>query len=39
MVEGTEATAPFWPKKVPFNTYNACILERVHFQPVLEVHR
>ena len=39
MVEGTEAAAPFWPKKVPFNAYNACILERVNFQPVLEVPR
>ena len=39
MVEGREAAAPFWPKKVPFNAYNACILERVHFQPVLEVPR
>ena len=39
MVKGTEAAAPFWPKKVPFNAYNACILERVNFQPVLEVPR
>jgi len=37
MVEGREAGAPFWPKKVPFNAYNACILERVNFQPVLAV--
>jgi len=39
MVEGREATAPFWPAKVPFNAYSACILERVNFQPVLEVPR
>jgi len=37
MVEGREATAPFWPQKVPFNAYNACILEQVNFQPVLEM--
>ncbi len=37
LVEGREATAPFWPQKVPFNAYNACILERVNFQPVLEM--
>lgn len=37
MVEGREAAAPFWPRKVPFNAYNACILEQVNFQPVLEM--
>ena len=37
MVEGTEAAAPFYPTKVPFNAYSACILENITFQPVLEV--
>ena len=38
LVEGREATAPFWPeKKVPYDCYNACILDTVSFQPVLEV--
>jgi len=37
LVEGAEAAAPFYPKKVPFNAYNACILENVNFQPVLEI--
>ena len=37
LVEGREATAPFYPKKVPYDSYNACILDDVHFEPVLEV--
>ena len=37
LVEGREATAPFWPDKVPYNAYNACILDSFHFEPVLEV--
>ncbi len=37
LVEGREATAPFWPKKVPCDSYNACILDTVNFQPVLKV--
>ncbi len=37
MVEGREATAPFWPVKVPFDSYNACILDTVNFQPILKV--
>ena len=37
LVEGREATAPFWPQKVPYDAYNGCILDRVNFQPVLEV--
>ncbi len=36
LVEGREATAPFWPVKVPFDAYCACILEQVNFQPILE---
>jgi len=39
LVEGREATAPFWPKKVPYDAYNACILDKVDFDPVLEVER
>lgn len=35
LVEGREATAPFWPTKVPFDSYNACILDDVDFEPVL----
>ena len=37
IVEGREATAPFWPKKVPYDCYNACIIDTLDFQPVLEV--
>ena len=37
LVEGREATAPFWPEKVPYDCYNACILETVNFQPILAV--
>lgn len=37
LVEGREATAPFWPRKVPYDSYNACILDDVDFQPILEV--
>ena len=37
LVEGREATAPFYPKKVPYDSYNACILDTVNFEPVLEV--
>ena len=35
LVEGREATAPFWPAKVPYDSYNACILDDVNFEPVL----
>jgi microcompartment protein CcmK/EutM len=38
LVEGREATNPFYPGKVPFDCYNACILDDVQFQPVLEVN-
>jgi microcompartment protein CcmK/EutM len=34
LVEGREATAPFWPKKVPYDCYNAAILDDVDFDPV-----
>ena len=37
LVEGREAAAPFWPKKVPFDCYNACILDAFNFDPILEV--
>ncbi len=37
LVEGREATAPFYPQKVPYDAYNACILDTVNFRPVLEV--
>jgi len=37
LVEGREATAPFYPDKVPYSAYNACILDTVDFHPVLEV--
>ena len=37
LVEGREATAPFWPAKVPYDAYNACILDSVNFRPVLRV--
>ena len=35
MVEGREATAPFWPKKVPYDCYNGAILDSVDFDPLL----
>ena len=35
LVEGREATAPFWPQKVPFDAYNACILDQLNFEPVI----
>ena len=31
--EGREATSPFWPKKVPYDCYNAAILDDVDFTP------
>lgn len=37
LVEGREAAAPFYPEKVPYNAYNACILDTVDFQPILDV--
>ena len=39
LVEGREATAPFWPEKVPFDAYCACILEQVNFQPILKADK
>ena len=39
LVEGREATAPFWPRKVPYDSYNACILDDVDFDPVLGPRR
>lgn len=35
LVEGREATAPFHPKKVPYDCYNAAILDEVDFRPQL----
>ncbi len=35
LVEGREAAVPFWPRKVPYDSYNACILDTVDFQAVL----
>jgi microcompartment protein CcmK/EutM len=37
LVEGREATAPFYPAKVPYSAYCACIIDRVDFDPVFEV--
>jgi len=37
LVEGREATAPFYPQKVPYDSYNGCILDEVEFGPILEV--
>jgi microcompartment protein CcmK/EutM len=37
LVEGREATAPFFPDKVPYDCYNACILEAVDFRRILPV--
>lgn len=37
LVEGREATAPFWPDKVPYDSYNACILDNIEFEPVLKI--
>ena len=34
--EGREATAPFWPKKVPYDSYNAAILDEVDFTAAIE---
>ena len=39
LVEGREATAPFYPDKVPFNSYNACILDRLDLTPSLEADK
>ena len=35
LVEGREAAVPFGRKKVPYDSYNACILDTVDFDPVL----
>jgi ethanolamine utilization protein EutN len=36
LVEGREASVPFRPKKVPCDAYNACILDTIDFNPVLD---
>jgi ethanolamine utilization protein EutN len=35
LVEGREAACPFHPNRVPYDCYNACILDDVEFEPVL----
>jgi len=35
--EGREATAPFFPAKVPYDCYCACILDTIDFEAVDEV--
>jgi len=37
LVEGREAAVPFHPRKAPLDCYNACILDDINFQPILEV--
>ncbi len=39
LVEGREACAPFYPEKVPYDSYNACILDSINFHPVLPVEK
>ena len=36
LVEGREAGAPFYPRKVPFDCYNGCLLHDIRFEPVLK---
>jgi microcompartment protein CcmK/EutM len=35
LTEGREATAPFHPKRVPYDCYNAAIMDKVYFEPLL----
>jgi microcompartment protein CcmK/EutM len=35
LVEGREATAPFHPIRVPYDCYNAAILDDIDFRPQL----
>jgi microcompartment protein CcmK/EutM len=35
LVEGREASVPFLPDKVPYDSYNACILDTIDFEPVV----
>jgi ethanolamine utilization protein EutN len=37
LVEGAEASVPFKPLKVPYDAYNACIIDEINFKPVLKV--
>jgi ethanolamine utilization protein EutN len=37
LVEGREASVPFHPDKVPYDAYNACILDTIDFDAVLDV--
>jgi microcompartment protein CcmK/EutM len=36
LVEGREGAVAFHPARVPFDAYNACILDRVEFAPILK---
>lgn len=36
LVEGREATVPFRPDRVPYDSYNACIIDKLYFNPILE---
>ncbi len=36
LVEGREASAPFHPARVPYDAYNAAILDAVDFLPALK---
>ncbi len=35
LVEGREAAVPFHPDKVPYDSYNACILDTIDYHPVV----
>ncbi len=37
LVEGMEASMPFRPAKVPFDAYNACVIDTLNFQPILKL--
>ena len=36
LVEGAEASVPFKPLKVPYDAYNACIIDTINFTPILK---
>ena len=35
LAEGREAAAPFYPGRVPYDAYCACILDSIHYRPVV----
>jgi microcompartment protein CcmK/EutM len=37
LVEGREAAVAFGKRRVPYDSYNACILDEIDFRPILEV--